>query len=104
MVGNRLVKTDAIDHWEAHDFIGAQPIEWDIAGAIIEHGLDVDAITHAFEATSGHTVESADLEFYLLCYVSFQLGAWTMAAGADAPIVERYRSKLRHLLSTRRKL
>src|SRR5690606_19863676 len=38
----RLMKTDALDHAHAHDFIGAQDIGWDIAGAIVEHDLDAE--------------------------------------------------------------
>ena len=96
--GHRLIKTDAIDHWQAHDFIGAQPIEWDIAGAIIEHDLDGRELAHAFERAARQPVAQGDLDFYLLCYVAFQLGAWTMSNGADTLIVQRYRAKLRDLL------
>ncbi|HEY9012782.1 MAG TPA: hypothetical protein VIN06_17390 [Devosia sp.] len=92
--GDRLIKTDALDHALAHDFIGCQPIEWDLAGAIVEHGLAAEAMTTTFEAASGQAVDRSLLDFMTCCYLAFQLGAWTMATGRDAPITRRYRERL----------
>src|SRR5206468_5416318 len=38
--GGRLLKTDGLDHHQAHDLIGCQDIAWDVAGAITEFDLD----------------------------------------------------------------
>ena len=97
--GDRLLKTDALDHAMAHDFIGAQPIEWDLAGAIVEHDLDPTRLLAAFAGASGRSVDVDRLDFYLPCYLAFQLGAWTMSSGGDAPETRRYRNRLRRLLS-----
>ena len=35
-----LVKTDALDHHQAHDLIGCQDAAWDLAGAAIEFDLN----------------------------------------------------------------
>ena len=36
----RILKSDALDHACGHDLIGCQDMAWDIAGAIIELGMD----------------------------------------------------------------
>ncbi len=38
----RLIKTDALDHHQGHDLIGCQDPAWDVAGAVVEFGLDDD--------------------------------------------------------------
>lgn len=93
----RLVKVDALDHARAHDFIGAQDIAWDIAGAIVEHDLtavEASQLIAIVEAGGPHRVDRALLDFLLPCYLAFQLGAWSMASGPDAAIVRRYVDKL----------
>jgi hypothetical protein len=68
----RVFKTDAVDHAAAHDLIGAQPIEWDLAGAALELGV-----------TSAELPALADLHpFWPAAYAAFQLGLWTMAETA----------------------
>ncbi len=98
VVDGRLLKTDALDHAQGHDFIGAQPVEWDIAGAIVEHDLTAAELIRAFENASGQRVDAGSIAFYLACYLAFQIGAWTMSSGADAPIVAAYGRKLDALL------
>src|SRR5690606_16495823 len=90
-------KTDALDHAQAHDFIGAQDIGWDIAGAIVEHDLDVGEAA-ALCAAVGRPVDPALLALLLPAYLAFQLGAWSMAAGPDAPVTRRYAARLDDLL------
>ena len=92
-----LLKTDALDHAMAHDFIGAQPIAWDLAGAVVEHDLDAEAaeaLLNAFAAAGGAVPSAAMLDFYRLCYLAFQLGSWTLSQGADAPLARRYAALL----------
>lgn len=89
----RLIKADALDHAMAHDFIGAQPIEWDLAGAIIEHDLAPEPLLTAYEAAAGPAVDPSLLDFLTGCYLSFQLGLWTMLGSGPAPAT-RYREKL----------
>jgi hypothetical protein len=81
--GERLVKTDALDHSAAHDLIGSQDIGWDIAGAIVEFGLSEEEsarLCTIVEQEGGQPVSSELLAFLLPCYCAFQIGAHLMAA------------------------
>jgi hypothetical protein len=69
----RLLKTDAVDHHQAHDLIGCQDAAWDVAGAIVEFGLDADQERRLIDAT-GCVVDPELLEFYQLAYPAFRLG------------------------------
>lgn len=83
--GGRLIKTDAVDHCIAHDLIGPQDIAWDVAGAAIELRLsdeEVARLCARIGQESGHAVSAELLAFLRPCYLAFQLGAHTMAAGA----------------------
>ncbi len=92
-INGHPIKTDALDHATAHDFIGAQPIEWDLAGAIVEHDLDAELLPAAFETATGTQVDRRLLEYVTGCYLSFQLGHWTML-GNEPYAPARYRDKL----------
>ena len=100
-VGDRLVKTDALDHSDGHDLVGRQDIAWDVAGAAVELGLDARLLVDAMPAP---TRPSADLVAFLrVAYLGFQLGLWTFAATAApqdralAAVVDRYRAHVRAL-------
>jgi hypothetical protein len=108
---DRLLKTDALDHHQAHDLIGCQDIAWDVAGAVIEFELDAgeaDGLTHATEHASGRHVDPELLQFYCICYLAFRLGQASLAADICGSGVaeqtrlrraaERYAAKLEHLL------
>jgi hypothetical protein len=104
VVDGRLLKTDGLDHAHAHDFVGAQDITWDVAGAIVEHDLDGNDTEQLIAALERHTRRALDrrlLAFLLPCYIAFQLGAWTMGVGGDAGITRRYGAKLAALASAR---
>lgn len=99
----RLLKTDALDHAHTHDFIGPQDIAWDVAGAIVEHDLseaEAAALQARMAARTGRPVVPELLGFLLPCYLAFQLGAWTMSNGAEAPVASRYAERLATLLRT----
>jgi len=81
----RVLKTDAVDHADAHDLIGAQDIAWDVAGATMEFDLGhtaAEALRRAVERVAGRAVNTELTGFLRLAYLAFQLGAWTMAAQA----------------------
>lgn len=83
--GDRLIKTDALDHSAAHDLVGHQDVSWDVAGAIVELDLSEDEATRLFQVVhqeSGRPIDQALLAFMLPCYLAFQLGAHLMAAGS----------------------
>jgi hypothetical protein len=92
--GDKLIKTDALDHSAAHDLVGHQDVSWDVAGAIVELDLsdnEASQLCRIVRQESGRAVDQALLAFMLPCYLAFQLGAHLMAAGAlgDGPEAAR---------------
>ncbi|WP_201859647.1 hypothetical protein [Microvirga soli] len=83
--GDRVIKTDALDHSAAHDLVGHQDVSWDVAGAIVEMNLSEDEtsrLCQIIRRESGRPVDQALLAFMRPCYLAFQLGAHVMATGA----------------------
>ncbi|GJD93573.1 hypothetical protein [Methylobacterium iners] len=81
----RLLKSDALDHHAGHDLVGCQDIAWDVAGACEELDLSPEArgdVQARVAREAGSPVDANLLELLTPCYLAFQLGAWTMAAGA----------------------
>lgn len=74
----RLLKTDALDHHQGHDLIGSQAVEWDVAGAIDEFGLDSDDIARLI-GSAAIGVDEDLLGFCRLAYAAFRLGQSTLA-------------------------
>jgi hypothetical protein len=96
----RLLKTDALDHHQAHDLVGCQDAAWDVAGAIVEFELDQGQARTLIAAT-GLQVDAELLRFYRLAYSAFRLGQAVLAdrsagRGLDE---ERYARALRQLLA-----
>jgi hypothetical protein len=75
----RLLKTDALDHHQGHDLIGCQSVEWDVAGAMVEFGLD-DAETSRLIRAVGLLVDRDLLRFYNIAYLAFRAGRASLAA------------------------
>jgi hypothetical protein len=107
-----MLKTDAIDHNAAHDFVGCQDISWDIAGAAVEFALsDGQRRRLADRAAILADYEPHDdtLRIFEYCYLAFQIGLWTYAHSAanqeEAPRIEytlkRYLDRVRLLLVDR---
>ena len=107
----RLLKTDALDHHAAHDFVGCQDVAWDVAGAAVELGLtpgERDRLCAAVEAETGRAVDPDLLALLAPCYLALQLGDHTLSTeiAADQPAeatrlraaAARYRERLRHEL------
>ncbi|HKH32781.1 MAG TPA: hypothetical protein VKA80_01240, partial [Beijerinckiaceae bacterium] len=87
VAGDRLVKTDALDHHAAHDLIGCQDLAWDVAGTTVEFALGPDARDRlcAFaEREAGRPLVPRLIEFLTVCYLAFQLGSFTLAVRANA--------------------
>lgn len=80
----RMLKTDALDHAEAHDLIGCQDIAWDVAGAAVEFDLDPDEADELWRAVDAGRRGADFLGFHRIVYLAFQLGATIMAADAHA--------------------
>ncbi|MFL6726922.1 MAG: hypothetical protein ACJ8FS_10475 [Sphingomicrobium sp.] len=94
--GGRLLKTDALDHHQAHDLIGCQAVEWDVAAAITEFALD-DAEAAGLIAATDCLIDPRLLQFYRLAYSAFRVGQAALQARSD-PEVERRAEQLRGLL------
>jgi hypothetical protein len=95
LADGRLLKTDALDHHQGHDLIGCQGIEWDIAGAIEEFGLDASQSARLIES-SGLSVDRELLQFYRVAYAAFRLGRAEL--GGEPPAARRYAASLQLLL------
>jgi hypothetical protein len=92
----RLVKTDAIDHHAAHDLVGCQDVSWDIAGVVVEFDLGEDereTLCTLVERAAGRPVARGLLAFSLPCYLAFQAGYYTLAAGVAPDTAELRRLK-----------
>jgi hypothetical protein len=102
----RLLKTDALDHCEAHDLVGCQDVAWDLAGAEAEHDFSPEesaALARAVSAQTGRTPDPDLLALLRPAYLAFQLGLWTFAAQATGAASEArraalYADKLRRLV------
>jgi hypothetical protein len=101
LADGRLIKTDALDHHQAHDLIGCQSIEWDVAGAIAEFDLQPDEQRRLIDAT-GVRVDPTLLDFFRIAYSSFRMGAALLASESAGPAqaghlrlsAERYAERL----------
>lgn len=88
----RLLKTDSLDHADAHDLIGCQDIAWDVAGAIVEFGL---AAAEADRLCGAVAASKRLVAFHLPCYLAFQIGYWSFASSdAGAASMRRFYEKV----------
>jgi len=73
----QLLKADGLDHHQAHDLIGCQDIAWDLAGATLE--LDLST-TDAEQLRLATDTSKELLDFYLVAYAAFRVGAHRLSA------------------------
>ena len=102
--GTRILKTDAVDHAEAHDLVGCQDIAWDIAGAAIELELSPFAREDLVRSVCPERPHAAHLTALLtLCYLGFQIGWWDFATDRTSAEERRrfYTTKLADLIAAR---
>jgi hypothetical protein len=107
-----LIKTDALDHHQAHDLVGCQDLAWDVAGAIVEFDLGQSEIEQFIAATQEWARRDIDdnlLEFYRAAYLAFRLGQMRLGAAMTEDPAERgrltrrgdrYAAELQHLLES----
>ena len=104
--GDRLVKTDAVDHSVGHDLVGCQDIAWDVAGAVVELDLDegeTRRLCAVVEREAGRPVDAGLLELFGLCYPAFQLGLWSFGEDHDRAVRnvrQRYERRLGSALAS----
>lgn len=80
----RLLKLDCAGHEYDHTMVGRQPLAWDIAGAMVEWGVDEeDAARPLIEGVrrAGMPVPlSETLTFYRMAYAAFRMGQCLLCA------------------------
>jgi hypothetical protein len=97
---NGFIKLDGVDHCEGHDLIGCQDIAWDLAGSIVEYGLDQHEVEKLCRIVKEIGVIEPDRELIsalLPCYLAFQLGLWSTAtppSPATKALADSYATKL----------
>ena len=81
---SRIVKTDATEHGDDHFFPGPTDIAWDLAGAIVEWGLDSAGAAFLLGEYCRLARDDARSRVadYVLAYTLFRLGYCAMAADA----------------------
>jgi histidinol-phosphate phosphatase family protein len=104
------IKVDSLDHGDGHFLPGAQDVAWDLAGAIVEFGLEGAAareLLQRYRAHSGDHTIGRRLPTYRLAYAAFRTGYASLAAetlrGTDdgqrfMELAARYAGVLRHQL------
>ena len=92
----RIVKTDAVDHSTGTDPVGAQDPAWDLAGALVELGLEGGEESHFLGSAARRGVRPipSQVSFYKATYLADQMGRYLAAArepGVDPEESERLR-------------
>ncbi|MDQ3928628.1 MAG: hypothetical protein M3328_05715 [Chloroflexota bacterium] len=83
----RVLKTDSAGYSWDHTCIGTQPVAWDIAGAIVEWGLDEQAtgsLLEAFYSEGGEAIPTPTMAFYRMAYAAFRAGQCHLCANMSA--------------------
>jgi hypothetical protein len=87
-----------VDHSQSHDLVGCQDILWDVAGASVELGSQMEHGPAEFLA-DGSPLRLELLQFLRLCYVAFQLGWWSYSSDAlGRAHAGWYRARLRDVV------
>jgi hypothetical protein len=105
-----ILKTDATSHGDDHFFPGPSDIAWDLAGAIVEWGMDSEAAEFFVSRYARLTNDDprTRLPAFLLAYTVFRMGYCKMASEAEAgsteeirlrDAYERYRNRVTDQLS-----
>jgi hypothetical protein len=83
----KLVKADSAGHAWDHTCIGPQPVAWDLAGAIVEWGLNDEAagvLLQAFYAAGGERIPKDALAAFRLAYAAYRAGQCHLCANMSA--------------------
>jgi hypothetical protein len=79
----RLLKLDSFGHEGDHTAVGRQPLVWDIAGTLVEWGMDDEAmfpLLAAVELAGGPTYPQDLLTYYRMAYAAFRVGMTALCA------------------------
>lgn len=92
---DRIFTVDCVGHEADHTMVGRQPIDWDLAGAIVEWGLDAGN-ANVLQTAAGQQAHPHELTtFYVAAYAAFRIGMASMC-GVDAT---PYRERLEQVVS-----
>jgi hypothetical protein len=83
----KLLKMDSIGHDSDHTIIGRQSLAWDIAGAMVEWGLDVttaDPLLTALQEAGTPSTHTDVLTFYRMAYAAFRMGQCSLCEGLSS--------------------
>lgn len=88
-----FVKLDSATAGDSHFFPGATDVAWDLAGAIVEWGLDDGAAAEFLDRYRRYSGDdpAERLPFYLAAYAAFRMGFCRMAAEAVGGTAEESR-------------
>ncbi|MCL5282182.1 MAG: hypothetical protein M1376_20015 [Planctomycetes bacterium] len=99
---SRYLKTDAVDHAVDHFSPGCQDPAWDMAGCLMEWGLDrprQNYLLGQYRAATGDSTLPQRLPFYTIAYLAHRLGYATLAAqtlGPQSPDGRRFQTLAAH--------
>jgi hypothetical protein len=89
-----IVKTDIGGHDVDHTWTGAQPVHWDLAGALEEwdlHGTQAQALLRGYHDAGGAAVAPAALHPYRTAYAAHRAGQAAFFGGVESDPAERER-------------
>lgn len=89
-----IVKTDIGGHDVDHTWTGAQPVHWDLAGAIEEwdlHGAQAQALLRGYHDAGGTAVAPAALHAYRTAYAAHRAGQAAFFGAVETDAAERER-------------
>lgn len=101
-----FVKCDGLDHHDDHFWPGMQDVAWDLAGAMVEFGMEPEPrerLLAEFEARTGDWGAREVLPFHEAAYLAWRLGyvslaAETLGGSEDGVRMARLRDRYRALL------
>jgi hypothetical protein len=90
----RLIKAGGMGHRPDHTLVGAQPVLWDIAGALVEWRADAlmsEALLQGYTQAGEVEWNPHSLLFYRAAYAAFKMGQCVFCGDACSDAAERSR-------------
>ena len=92
------LKADALEHHADHGLVGCQDLAWDLAGLRIEHALtdaEYQTVVQTIERATGYLQSAEKEDFFLNCYLAYQMGYYDLAADAAWDPTDKGRAERR---------
>jgi hypothetical protein len=87
----RLLKVGVPASGADHTVVGRQPLEWAVAAACVEWGLEEDAVrplVRQVAAAAGEDLDPALVAFHVAAYSALELGVCSLARGGTVDPAE----------------